>query len=96
MKRKLAVLLAVFALATAALAMPVASAGGHLQGEMDITLETTFCMKALNQALFERRCEIFNDTSSSAGLKSPTQKASYGHPLLSNRRSESGPIVSLS
>jgi putative transposase len=28
--------------------------------EMDITLETTFCMKALNQALPDRRCEIFN------------------------------------
>jgi hypothetical protein len=43
MKRKLAVLLAVFALATAAFAMPAASAGGHLQGEMDITLVQYQC-----------------------------------------------------
>lgn len=28
--------------------------------EMDITLETTFCLKALGDALAKRRCEIFN------------------------------------
>ena len=43
MKRKLAVLLAVFALATAAFAMPAASAGGHLQGELEITLILEEC-----------------------------------------------------
>ena len=43
MRRKLAVLLAVFALATAAFAMPAASAGGHLHGEMDISLALYEC-----------------------------------------------------
>jgi putative transposase len=28
--------------------------------EMDITLETTFCLQALNRALSDGRCEIFN------------------------------------
>ena len=43
MRKRLAVLLAVFALATAAFAMPTASAGGHLHGEMDITLYQYEC-----------------------------------------------------
>lgn len=43
MTRKLAVLLAVFALTTAAFAMPAASAGGHLQGDVDITLYLYEC-----------------------------------------------------
>jgi hypothetical protein len=43
MKRKLAVLLAVFALTTAAFAMPTASAGGHLYGDQELTLVQYQC-----------------------------------------------------
>lgn len=43
MRRKLTILLAVFAMTTAAFAMPAASAGGHLEGEMEITLILEDC-----------------------------------------------------
>ena len=43
MRKRLAILLAVFALATAAFAMPTASAGGHLHGEVDIALYMYEC-----------------------------------------------------